>query len=76
MPGNSEGGPGGDRDGLARCAGGQCLKNLAHSTIREVVLTDTIALNPALGYIILLTAPLLAQAIRRVHTNKSVSVSI
>ncbi|MCX7782338.1 MAG: phosphoribosylpyrophosphate synthetase, partial [Meiothermus sp.] len=43
---------------------------------REVVFTDTIALNPALGYTILPTAPLLAQAIRRVHTNQSVSVLI
>lgn len=55
---------------------GNARENLAHPAIREVVFTDTIALNPALGYTILPTAPLLAQAIRRVHTNQSVSVLI
>ncbi|WP_243455061.1 ribose-phosphate pyrophosphokinase [Meiothermus sp. CFH 77666] len=55
---------------------GSARENLAHPAIREVVFTDTIALNPALGYTILPTAPLLAQAIRRVHTNQSVSVLI
>jgi len=55
---------------------GNAHENLAHPAIREVVFTDTIALNPALGYTILPTAPLLAQAIQRVHTNQSVSVLI
>ncbi|MGK0617419.1 ribose-phosphate diphosphokinase [Meiothermus cerbereus] len=55
---------------------GNARENLAHPAIREVIFTDTIALNPALGYTILPTAPLLAQAIRRVHTNQSVSVLI
>ncbi|MCX7801951.1 MAG: ribose-phosphate pyrophosphokinase [Meiothermus ruber] len=55
---------------------GNARENLAPPAIREVVFTDTIALNPALGYTILPTAPLLAQAIRRVHTNQSVSVLI
>jgi len=55
---------------------GNAHENLAHPAIREVIFTDTIALNPALGYTILPTAPLLAQAIRRVHTNQSVSVLI
>jgi ribose-phosphate pyrophosphokinase len=55
---------------------GNARENLAHPAIREVVFTDTIALNPALGYTILPTAPLLAQAIRRVHTNQSVSILI
>jgi len=55
---------------------GNAHENLAHPAIREVIFTDTIALSPALGYTILHTAPLLAQAIRRVHTNQSVSALI
>ncbi|MER3426049.1 MAG: phosphoribosylpyrophosphate synthetase [Thermus sp.] len=50
-------------------------ENLAHPAIREVVFTDTIPLREG-GYTVLSTAELLAQAIRHVHTNQSVSALI
>ncbi|KOX91279.1 hypothetical protein BVI061214_00005 [Thermus aquaticus] len=43
--------------------------------IREVVFPDTIPLRDG-GYPVLSTAELLAQAIRHVHTNQSVSALI
>ncbi len=55
---------------------GPARENLAHPAIREVVFTDTIPLTPGLGYTVLSTADLLAQAIRHIHTNQSVSVLI
>ena len=55
---------------------GPARENLAHPAIRQVVFTDTIPLNPGLGYTILSTADLLAQAIRHIHTNRSVSALI
>ncbi|WP_233493018.1 MULTISPECIES: ribose-phosphate pyrophosphokinase [unclassified Meiothermus] len=55
---------------------GPARENLAHPAIRQVVFTDTIPLNPGLGYTILSTAGLLAQAIRHIHTNRSVSALI
>jgi len=55
---------------------GPARENLAHPAIRQVVFTDTIPLNPGLGYTILSTAQLLAQAIRHIHTNRSVSALI
>lgn len=55
---------------------GDAHNNLAHPAIRQVVFTDTIPMGNTNGYTILSTADLLAQAIRRVHTNQSVSVLI
>lgn len=55
---------------------GPAHENLSHPAIREVVFTDTIQLTPAMGFNILSTADLLAQAIRNVHTNRSVSALI
>jgi ribose-phosphate pyrophosphokinase len=54
---------------------GGARENLAHPAIREVVFTDTIPLRDG-GYTVLSTAELLAQAIRHVHTNQSVSALI
>lgn len=55
---------------------GPARENLAHPAIREVIFTDTIPLNAGFGYTILSTAPLLAQAIEHVHTNRSISTLI
>lgn len=55
---------------------GNAHNNLAHPAIRQVVFTDTIPMGNTTGYTILSTAELLAHAIRRVHTNQSVSVLI
>ncbi len=52
---------------------GRARENLAHPAIERVVFTDTIPLPENPGYVVLSTAPLLAEAIRRVHTHKSVS---
>ncbi len=52
---------------------GPARENLAHPGIERVVFTDTIPLPENPGYVVLSTAPLLAEAIRRVHTHKSVS---
>ena len=54
---------------------GGAKENLAHPAVREVVFTDTIPLKDG-GYTVLSTAELLAQAIRHVHTNQSVSALI
>jgi ribose-phosphate pyrophosphokinase len=54
---------------------GEARGNLAHPAIGEVVFTDTIPLRDG-GYTVLSTAELLAQAIRHVHTNQSVSALI
>lgn len=55
---------------------GPARENLAHPAIRKVIFTDTIPLNAGFGYTILSTAPLLAQAIEHVHTNRSISTLI
>ncbi|WP_456446898.1 ribose-phosphate diphosphokinase [Deinococcota bacterium DY0809b] len=55
---------------------GPARSNLSHMGIERVVFTDTIALDAGEGYEILSTAPLLAQAIRAVHTHQSVSALI
>ena len=52
---------------------GRARENLAHPAIARVVFTDTIPLAENPGYDVLSTAPLLAEAIRRVHTHRSVS---
>ncbi len=52
---------------------GPARENLAHEGIERVVFTDTIPLDENPGYVVLSTAPLLAEAIRRVHTHRSVS---
>ncbi len=52
---------------------GPARENLAHPAIERVVFADTIPLEDAGGYVVLSTAPLLAEAIRRVHTHRSVS---
>jgi len=52
---------------------GPARENLAHEGIERVVFTDTIPLEENPGYVVLSTAPLLAEAIRRVHTHRSVS---
>lgn len=54
---------------------GEARENLSHPAIREVIFTDTIPLRDG-GYTVLSTAELLAQAIRHVHTNQSVSALI
>ncbi|GAB5603857.1 ribose-phosphate pyrophosphokinase [Thermus sp. FJN-A] len=54
---------------------GEARENLAHPAIQEVIFTDTIPLRDG-GYTVLSTAELLAQAIRHVHTNQSVSALI
>lgn len=56
---------------------GNAHNNLANPAIREVVFTDTIPIGNSAGrYTILSTAGLLAQAIKAVHTNQSVSMLI
>ena len=52
---------------------GPARENLSHEAIERVVFTDTIPLEENPGYVVLSTAPLLAEAIRRVHTHRSVS---
>ncbi len=55
----------------------QAVQRLAREEIREVIVTNTIPLPPdkRLPKItILSTAPLLAEAIRRIHLNQSVSI--
>jgi len=52
---------------------GPARENLAHPAIERVVFADTIPLDDAGDYVVLSTAPLLAEAIRRVHTHRSVS---
>jgi ribose-phosphate pyrophosphokinase len=55
---------------------GAAHDNLNHPAIREVIFTDTIQLGPNHPFSILPTAELLAQAIRNVHTNQSISALI
>ncbi|AEB11148.1 ribose-phosphate diphosphokinase [Marinithermus hydrothermalis] len=52
---------------------GDARRNLAHPAIARVVFTDTIHLEDRSGCTVLSIAPLLANAIRRVHTHQSVS---
>ena len=56
---------------------GPAAERLARQEIREVIVTNTIPVPPAeqLPKIIVLSAaPLLAEAIRRIHLNQSVSM--
>jgi len=55
---------------------GDAVERIAASAVREVVVTDTIPLPPSKRHVkirVLSTAPILAEAIRRVHSNLSVS---
>jgi ribose-phosphate pyrophosphokinase len=55
---------------------GDAYERLAGAQLDELVVTDTIPLKDrfaALPIKVLSTAPLLAEAIRRIHTNQSVS---
>lgn len=74
-PSSRRGPPRGGGHGHPRRPGGGAKENLAHPAVREVVFTDTIPLKDG-GYTVLSTAELLAQAIRHVHTNQSVSALI
>jgi len=53
---------------------GPCLERIAGSPVKEVVVTDTIPLkdNPGGKITVLSIAPLLGEAIHRIHTGKSV----
>lgn len=53
---------------------GPCLERIAGSPVKEVVVTDTIPLrdNPGGKISVLSIAPLLGEAIHRIHTGKSV----
>jgi ribose-phosphate pyrophosphokinase len=55
---------------------GPAHDNLKHPAIKDVIFTDTIQLGPNHSFSILPTAELLAQAIRNVHTNQSISALI
>src|SRR5436190_12555480 len=55
---------------------GQAINNLKNSPIKQIVITDSIPLTPEkqLGTIkVLSVAPILADAIKRIHFNESVS---
>jgi ribose-phosphate pyrophosphokinase len=55
---------------------GQAINNLKNSPIKQIVITDSIPLTPEkqLGNIkVLSVAPILADAIKRIHFNESVS---
>jgi ribose-phosphate pyrophosphokinase len=56
---------------------GSAIEQLRDAPLRQVVLTDTIPIPPnkQLPHLTVLSvAPLLADAIKRIHTNESVSV--
>jgi ribose-phosphate pyrophosphokinase len=56
---------------------GPALERLARPEIREVIVTNTIPISPARRLskmTVLSAAPLLAEAIRRIHLNQSVSL--
>jgi ribose-phosphate pyrophosphokinase len=55
---------------------GNAIENLRDAPLRQVVVTDSIPLPPSKhlpNLTILSVAPLLAEAIERIHTNESVS---
>jgi ribose-phosphate pyrophosphokinase len=55
---------------------GRAIQNLAEAPIKEVVVTDTIPLGRDKSvpkFIVLSVAPLLGEAIKRIHRNESVS---
>lgn len=52
------------------------LENLAHPAILERIFTDSIPLPRGTRATVLSVAPLLAVAIRRVHTHQSVSAAM
>jgi ribose-phosphate pyrophosphokinase len=55
---------------------GPAVERLAGSVLREVVVTDTVPVPPSKRWdrlTVLSVAPMLAEAIRRIHTGESVS---